>query len=57
MPRKISEAFKFGPNDFLEWRLDIKKGEARVKKNLQIRGLLALVYLLLKLQLKSKELE
>lgn len=32
IPRRISEALKLQPNDFLEWRIDIKNSEARVRK-------------------------
>jgi bifunctional DNA-binding transcriptional regulator/antitoxin component of YhaV-PrlF toxin-antitoxin module len=32
VPATVAEALGLEPKDFLEWRVDVKKGEARVRK-------------------------
>lgn len=32
IPSSIVKALELGPEDYLEWQIDVKKGEARVKK-------------------------
>ena len=32
IPRKLSDTLNLKENDFLEWKLDVKKGELRVRK-------------------------